>query len=594
MPLESLPAPAHAVVFAILAAALALFAWGRWRYDVVAFSALMLGVVLGVVPVDGAFRGFGHPAVITVAAVLVISRALQNSGLIDRVGALLERVSTVPALQTVALCAVAAGVSGFMNNVGALALLMPVAMQSAENPARVLMPLSFASILGGLMTQIGTPPNIIVATYRDTAMGAPFGLFDFSPVGVPIMLAGLAYLAFAGWRLIPEGRRARASAEDMFEIREYVTEVRVGEDAEVVGKELHELEDELEGEVTAVGLIRGERRILSRVRHEPLRAGDVVIVRADPSAMDKFVEASGLELVPEEDVSEKHLRSEDVALMEAVVPRGAYIEGRTASGVHLRRRFGLNLLALARQGKPVSERLSRVTVRAGDVLLLQGEVDALPDAVRAMGCLPLAARGLKLGRPRQLYLPLGVFAAAVGATAAGLAPVYIAFGVAVALLLLLDLIPAREAYEAIDWPVLVLLGSMIPLGSALETTGGTELIAGAIAGFDETLPAFVLVAAVMVVTMTLSDVMNNAATAVVMAPIAAGIAGELGVSADPFLMATAVGASCAFLTPIGHQNNVLVMGAGGYRFGDYWRMGLPLEILIVVAGVPLILLVWPL
>jgi di/tricarboxylate transporter len=581
------------IVFAILGATLVLFVWGRWRYDVVAFSALITGVLAGVVPMPDAFLGFGHPAVVTVAAVLVISRALQNSGAVEYAAGLLGHATERPLLHIVALCTMAVVLSAFMNNVGALALLMPVAIQTSRNPAAVLMPLSFGSILGGLMTQIGTPPNIVIATYRGTLAGAPFSLFDFSPVGVPVALAGLAFVTLVGWRLLPKDRRGKRAPEELFEIREYITEVRVPEDADLVGKELRELEEGLEEELSAIGLIRGERRILTRVRHEALRPGDVVILRADPATMEKFVSKTKLELVADEEISTKTLRSDEVSLVEAVVPRGAWVEGRTASGLNLRRRYDVNLLALARQGQPVRERLARAVLRAGDVLLLQGETDTLLDTVRSLGCLPLAERGLRLGRSRQLYLPVLVFAAAVAATAAGLAPVHIAFGTAVAALLVLDVVSARQAYEAIDWPVIILLGAMIPLGHALETTGGTDLIARSIAGAAGAVPLFVVVAVVMAVTMTLSDLMNNAATAVVMAPIAAGIAAKLGADPDPFLMATAVGASCAFLTPIGHQNNVLVMGPGGYRFGDYWRMGLPLEALIVLVAVPLILAVWP-
>ncbi len=580
-------------VFVILAAALVLFVWGRWRYDVVAFAALMVGVAAGVVPTSGAFGGFGHPAVVTVAAVLVISRAFQNSGVIERVAAFLGRAAERELLHLTALCVVAAFLSAFMNNVGALALLMPVAVQNARNPATVLMPLSFASILGGLMTQIGTPPNIVIAVYRDSVGATPFSLFDFSPVGVPLAVAGVAFVTLAGWRLLPKDRRGKRAPEELFEIHEYITEVRVTEDSDAVGKELLELEEAEENNVTAIGLIRDDRRILSRVRHERLRAGDIIILRADPATVEKFVGAAGLELVADEEVSTKTLRSDEVSLVEAVVPHGAWIEGRTARSLHLRRRYGVNLLALARQGKPVRERLGNARIRAGDVLLLQGETETLFDAVGSLGCLPLAERGLKLGGPRQIYLPVVVFLAAVGATAVGIAPVHIAFGAAVAVLLVLNLVTARQAYEAIDWPVIILLGAMIPLGHALETSGGTDLIAHGIAGAAGDVPLFVVLALVMVVTMTLSDIMNNVATAVVMAPIAARIAAELGASPDPFLMATAIGASCAFLTPIGHQNNVLVMGPGGYRFGDYWRMGLPLEALIVLLGVPLILAVWP-
>ncbi len=587
--------PDQYLILVVLVAAMALFVWGRWRYDVVAIAALTAAVLVGVVPGEAAFAGFGHPAVITVAAVLVISRALQNSGVLEAAAKGLAWTGGRPLIRIAAFAAIAAVMSAFMNNVGALALLMPLALQSDENPSRLLMPLSFASILGGLATMIGTPPNIIVATYRAEIAGAPFGLFDFSPVGGSVALVGVLFVAFVGWRLIPKDRRARRAPEDLFEIDAYIAEARVPEKSKAVGATPEELESGTDGAVVVLGLERRGRRRMGTLRHEPIEAGDVLVLKADPAELHKFVESSELELPGDEERRKVALGgSDEIAVVEAVVPPGARSEGRTIDSLRLRRRFGVNLLALARQGRTIRERLRDVRLRAGDVVLLQGAADTLPDAISAMGCLPLAERGLKLGRRREMVLPVAVFAAALAATAVGLVPVQIAFVAAVVALVLLGLVTPREVYESVDWPVIVLLGAMIPLGRALETTGATETLAGGVAALSVWLPPIALIAIVMVVTMTLSDIMNNAATAVVMAPIGAGIAQQLGVSADPFLMAVAIGASCAFLTPIGHQNNILVMGPGGYRFGDYWRMGLPLEVLIVALAVPLIAVVWPL
>ncbi len=587
----------HLIVFAVLASAMVLFVWGRWRYDVVAFTALVVAVLAGVVPVAGAFSGFGHPAVITVVSVLVISRALQKSGVIDYVADRLMATAGNDLLHIGALTVLAAVLSAFMNNVGALALLMPVALQTARksdiSPARLLMPLSFASILGGLMTLIGTPPNIIVATYRHDVAGAPFAMFDFSPVGVIVAVAGVAFVVLVGWRLIPHERRGRPAPEDAFEVGDYVTEARITEGSKLIGKSVRQLEILADDEVAVIGLVRDERRFLGNMRQARLRSGDVVTIQADPVELQKVIGAGGLELVGEERLDPEALRSDEVGVAEAVVMPGSRIEGLTARMLHLRRQFGVNLLAVARQGKAFKRRLHHVRFRPGDVLLLQGDVDTLAETVATLGCLPLAQRGLHLGKRPEAFVPLLAFGVALGLTAAGVLPVHVAFAAAVAVLVVVEVVSAREVYESIDWPVIVLLGAMIPLGRALETTGGTDLIATAILGAAGNVNPMVVTALLLIVTMTLSDVMNNAATAVVMAPIAASLAGQLGVNADPFLMTVAVGASCAFLTPIGHQNNVLVMGPGGYRFGDYWRMGLPLEILIVVIAVPTISWVWP-
>jgi len=582
------------IIFAILGLSLVFFMWGRWRYDIVAFTALILAVVGGVVPTDSAFAGFGHPAVITVAAVLVISRALQVSGVISIFADAVVRFARGQGTQMAALSGLGALLSAFMNNVGALALLMPLALRLSERPSAALMPLSFATILGGLVTLIGTPPNIIIATYRADVTGEAFAMFDFAFVGLPIAVIGLVFVLLIGWRLIPSGRASRRSAEEMFDLDCYVIEARLNEDSEFVGKRVSELEALDEDRSIIVGLIRDETRRLMRITHEYLRVGDVLLLRVDPATVDDLVKKAGLTLTGTEHASEEKLRSDEVGIVEAVVQPGSRLEGRSATMLHLRRHFGVALLALAREGQPIQERIARVRLRAGDVLLLQGEEAEMPEALSAMGCLPLATRNLNIGRGGKVLIPVLIFAASVFATVIGWAPVHVSFAGAVVALVLLERISAREAYETIEWPVIVLLGAMIPLGDALQSTGGTQLIADSIVVLAGAIPVFAILGIVLVVTMTLSDLMNNAATAIVMAPISVAIADSLGLNADPFLMAVAIGASCAFLTPIGHQNNVLVMGPGGYKFGDYWRMGLPLEIIIVVVSVPLIMFFWPL
>ncbi len=585
-------------VIAIILGVLALFAFAPLRHDVVAFVALAAAVLVGVVPADGAFLGFAHPATVTVAFVLVLSRALSNAGAVDALVRVMTPASDRPSLQVAGFGMVAAPVSALMNNVGALALLMPAAVQAAAkaklSPATLLMPLSFASILGGMVTLIGTPPNIIVASYRGESVGAPFAMFDYAPVGAVVALTGVAFIALVGWRLIPRERRAAVSPEDLFQIDDYVAEVTVPEGSEAIGKTARQVEKEGDHATTVVALIRKKRRMVATLRTEPLRAGDLLVVEAGPKDIDKFVHAHGLELAEAGGAKSRLLRSDDVALIEAVVPPRSRLDGRTATQVRLRSRYRLNVLAVSRQGRPLRERLRALRFRAGDVLWVQGDPATVAEDVAALGCLPLAERGLKVGKRHQAGLTAAVFAAAVLAAAVGVVPLPIAFAVAVLAVVLLNVVSVRELYDAVDWPVIVLLGAMIPVGGALETTGTTELIAALILDLAAGVAPALVLALLLVVTMTLSDVLNNAATAVIAAPIALGIAQALGVSPDPFLMAVAVGASSAFLTPIGHQNNTLIMGPGGYRFGDYWRLGLPLEVLIVVVSVPMILWVWPL
>lgn len=584
-------------LFCILAVALGLFIWGRLRYDVVAVLALLAAVLLGTVPADEAFLGFGHPAVVTVAAVLVLSRALRDSGLAERAARRLQGVSKRPTSHVLAFSGLTAALSGFMNNVGAAALMLPIAVRSAfdagRSPSQLLMPLSFASLLGGLVTLIGTPPNIIIANVRAEETGQAFGMFDFAPVGLAVALAGLVFIALIGWRLLPTRVQARQRMEDLFHIEDYTTEVQLPKGSRFVGKRIAELEAEAQGNVAVVALIRRGDRMLAPTGYLRLMAEDILVLEADTTSLDRLVKGAGLTLVGAAPMTIKELRSDRVGVLEAVVMPGSRVVGRTPRGLLLHSHYGLNLLGVARQGRTITERLGQVRLQAGDVLLLQGEREEMPETFAALGCLPLAERGLGLGRRRlQAAAPLA-FAAAVALIVLGLLPPQIAFVLAVLALVMLGQLGPRQIYEAIDWSVVVLLGAMLPVGMALATTGGSAIIAAPILALGGTLPMVLIIALLMVVTMLLSDVMNNAATAVLMAPIGMTVAEGLGASVDPFLMAVAIGASSTFLTPIGHQSNLLVMGPGGYRFSDYWRMGLPLDVLIVAIASPLILVVWP-
>ena len=587
-------------MLALLAGILALFVWGRWRYDLVAFSALLLTVVLGLVEPVAAFQGFGHPAVITVAAVLILSRALSGSALIALLSQHLDQHGGRRAsVQIGALGGITSILSAFINNVGALALFMPVALRAARRaehaPGLVLMPLAFAAILGGLVTLIGTPPNIIVATYRAETTGEAFAMFDFAPVGLPVAMVGVLFVAFIGWRLIPRARREGGPAPRIIEIDDYLTELRVPPGSSLVGKGPRQLQAIFEAQsAQLLELIRERERVPLTAWRGRVKRGDILVVGAAPEDIAETIQTLDLELVGAAPKDARPSGSEDLALVEAVVSPEGMIERRTASGLSLRSRYGLDLLAVSRQGRRIRGRLHTVRFRAGDVLLIQGPESQMPALLARLGCLPLVDRGIRIGGTGQAWAPVGIFVAAMAAASVGLVAPPIALGIAAMAMLFLKVISLREAYDSINWPVIVLLGSMLPIGGALETTGTTALITDAILGSGEALSPVLVLVLVMVVTMTLSDIVNNAATAVIMAPIGVGLAERLGTNADPFLMAVAIGASCAFLTPIGHQNNTLVMGPGGYRFGDYWRMGLPLELLIVALSIPLILVVWPL
>lgn len=585
---------AEAFVFAVLAAALVLFLWGRWRYDIVAVLALLAVGLAGVLPRDQLFLGFGHPAVVTVAAVLVVSRGLANAGIVDALARLLSWTGGRVFLQAALLALVTAVASAFMNNVGALALIMPVAIRLARDggypPSRVLMPMAFASLLGGLVTLVGTPPNIIIAQLRQDLDGNAFLMFDFTPVGGLVAVAGLAFMFLGGLFLVPK-RDVRDTA-DLFRIEDYLTEVRVPADTDAVGGSVGEL---VEGaDVLVIRIVRGDHAVPVVRPAETVVEGDVLVVEASAEALGAWIERRGLEFVASEGVEQRLREAGEVTVLEAVVLPDAMIAGRSPSTARVRTRHGVNVLAVSRQGERIVERLGDVTFRAGDVVLLEGPAGVVEEAVSDMGLLPLAEREISLRVPRRLLEGSAIFGGAVAASAVGVVPVEVAFVGTAVLMVLTGLIPLRQVYTSIDWPVIVLLGAMLPVGTALETTGGASRIAGVLLGVGSDLPMTATLGLLVAVTMLLSNVINNAAATVLMAPVAVRLASGLGASADPFLMGVAVGASCAFLTPIGHQSNTLVMGPGGYRFSDYWRLGLPLSLLVGAAAVFLIPRFWPL
>jgi di/tricarboxylate transporter len=580
----------------ILAATFALFIWGRWRYDIVAVLALLAVVFSSLLPADQAFQGFAHPAVLTVAAVLVIGRALQNAGIVDVVISAIAPLRGRATLQIAAQTLAVAALSAFMNNVGALALLMPVALRNAHRggypPAKSLMALAFGSLLGGLTTLIGTPPNLIVSLYRQEQLGRAFGMFDFTPVGLVVAVAGVTFVITIGWRLLPLDRQSSEAAQP-FKIEDYVTEVSVPDGAKADGATVWEVEGMAHDEITILGIIRNQTRRLAPAGYQRIEAGDVVILRGDTDALKNVIDAGGLKLITDERVGPEDLKSEDVDIVEAVVSPRSPLVGRTPIAMRLRTVYGLNLVALAREGRRVAERLGETSIHSGDVLMLQGPRKEMPDTLATLQCLPLAERDHGLGRPRRLITAAGVFAAAIALTMSGMLPVHVSFVAAATALILFNVIKPDEAYEAIDWPVIVLIAAMIPVGSALNSSGATALIADTVLSVTHGLGTIWVMVVLLVATMLLTDVINNNATAVLMAPIAITLAGRLGANVDAFLMLVAIGSSCAFLTPIGHQSNTLVMEPAGYRFGDYWRMGLPLDILIVAVTIPMILLVWP-
>jgi di/tricarboxylate transporter len=584
-------------LLALLVVIFGLLLWGRVRYDVVAFGALLVAYVGGVIPKGEVFAGFAHPATVIIALVLIISRGLYRSGAIEVLARHLVDASRGLRLHIAVMSSIAAALSAVMNNVAALALLMPVDMQAAakakRSPALTLMPLSFASILGGMVTLIGTPPNVVIATFREEALGAPYRMFDFAPVGLVVAIVGVSYVALIGWRLIPVERSAHDSASDLMDLQGYIAEGKVKKGAKAIGLRLRDLQTLADDDdINLLGLVRRGKRLRGAARDAVIREGDVVVLEGAPQAIERCLPAVGLEYAG----ADKHegVASDTIDLVEVVVPEGARIAGRSAVEIRLLYRHAVTLLGVSRNGERFRDRVRKLNIQPGDILLLVGPSRHLPDVVEWLGCLPLADRGIQALQRRKAWAAVLAFAAAVVAASVGLVYLPVALGAVVVIYVLLRIVPLSGLYEAVEWPIIVLLGCLIPIGTALEATGATSLIAKVLVGWSQGLSVVAVLAILMIVTMTLSDVLNNVATALIVAPIGVEMARYLDVNPDAFLMAVAVAASCAFLTPIGHKNNTIIMGPGGYRFGDYWRMGLPLEILVVAVGIPMILVFWPL
>ena len=419
-------------------------------------------------------------------------------------------------------------------------------------------------------------------------------MFDFSPVGLVVAVVGIFFLGTIGWRFLPKDRLAKSATDDLYDIDDYVAECIIPQGSAAVGKTVKEIDDVAETcDVRLAGLIRNGKRILRLSRTRVLEAEDILILKTEPKELDEFSHKLSLE-IKGGDHDKSLFSNDDVTLSEAVVSADSRIIGRKIGEIRLKSRSALNLLGVSRQGKNIRNQLHELVFQPGDILLLQGDNDSMSKSMDRLGMLPLAARGFNMGKRQHAGIAILLLAGAIGAAATGLTSLTIALSIAGLGMVLFNIIPLRDLYNTVDWPVIVLVGSMIPIGGALETTGTTDLIAAGILDLAAGNSAFFVMALLFIVTMTLSDLMNNVATAVMMAPIAVSMANSLGSNPDAFLMAVAVSSSCAFFTPIGHKNNALIMGPGGYKFGDYWRMGLPLEIIITIVALPMIALVWPL
>ncbi|MGI4801131.1 MAG: SLC13 family permease [Janthinobacterium lividum] len=582
-------------ILLVCAGALVLLAWGRWRFDVVGLLALVAAVLCGAVPADGAFAGFADPAVPAIAAVLVISAAIRNSGLLDAPLRLLAVLPRVTGVEVGALGAIAAALSAVMNNHDAAAALLPAARatvrRSRRSPAPLVAALGAASLLGGLITVVGTPPNLLVASLRRQVTGAPFGVFDFAAVGGLLAVAGVVFLA-VGWRLLPRDQRQDRDEESSLVGESYTSEVAVPEGSPLVGRTIAALRAGADRDIAVSAIIREDyRRFVPRGDSE-IAAGDVLVLNCEPDALQRLMERSGSLIVGGHGTA--GLDPERIGVVEAVVSPGSELIGVSPGEIGLDDRYRVSLLAIGRRGGNLAARLRRTKLRAGDVLVLQGELDVMGPTLTALGCLTLAERRLRLGRQRQIALPALLMAGALALAAAGFLPLAVALLCAVALLVVLRVATMGEVYGSVAWPMVVLFGTLLPVSAALRRSGAADVLASHAATLLDGVPAAWSVVLTLVLALALTPLVNGAATVLMLGPVAAGLAARLGLSADPYLMAVAVGASCDFLTPTGSRGNILSLGLDRTAARPPWRLALSLTAVVAAVGVPAILFFWPL
>ena len=573
---------------------LGFFIWSKFRYDALAAGALVILIILGVIPANQAFDGFAHPAVITVALVLIISQGLKNSGLTGLVGKVIGGRSFTKFQFLISLLFIAAILSSFINNIGALAILLPITLNICQkmnwHPSRFLMPLAFACILGGMNTTIGTPPNIIISEYKSTISDSGFNFFDFSYVGLAITVLSIFFISIIGNKFI-QLRDDGGSGSSLIDLKGYLFEVEVNESSPAIGMTLSAFKKEAGEDTDVLGIVNetgGVKKVKNNLR---IKAGQILVIKTPPDDISSILDVFDFS-IPKELHS---FDDDDLEEIEAMITPGSRLIGRKYEFFLKLAYEELNLLGLWRKGAKYRTRLTRETFKAGDVLLLgvrDLDEEDVTNKIKHLGLMPLMQRELQTIPSRSRLLKgLIFFMVSIILVALNILPTAAAFLLCVLGFARIKIIDSNF-YRDIDWPIIIMLAAMIPIGTALQTTGLSDVISSNISLLAADMSLFWLLFLILIITMATTDIINNAATAVIMAPISAGIGLELGYAIEPFLMVVAVGASCAFLTPIGHQCNTVVMGPGNYKFTDYWRLGLPLDMLIIIISIPMILFVW--
>jgi di/tricarboxylate transporter len=588
----------YILLLIVLGATFILFVLNKVRYDFVALGALVTLVFLGIIPSEEMFSGFADTAVITIVGIFVFSKGLVNSGLIDYISNKVLGLSKKPGIELFILMVLTVLLSGFINNIAAISLMVPIALRIAKThkmaPSIFLLPLAFSSLLGGLSTSIGTPANIIISAERAKIVGEPFSLFDFAFVGYPLAILGVLFSLFIGWHLLPK-RRKGGLENELFEIKDYVAEVMISPESLCADKNLYSTKSPTAKNIHILKLIRDDETVESPSQYEILRVGDILLLQSDSEMLETFLDEMKLQLIGTKAISEELLTVDDeIETMEVVVEHNSSVIGKSFRELDIRSVYGINLLAVARENETIYTRLADTIFKAGDVLLLRGKADTLSEAIKSLGVLPLRAHDLHIGEPKQIVLALFITVGVILSSSLLLVPVHLAFILAVMTMVMTGILRIQQVYNAIEWKIVVLIGSLITIGHAFEATGSANYVAHILLENLENLSPLLIIGSMLLLVTLISNTVDGVAVAVVFAPIAILLAAGLDASPDPFLMAVSIGASTGLLTPFGAQPNALVMTPGGYKFSDYTKAGGLLSIIIVLVATPLILYFWPL
>ena len=580
-------------VLGIVGIALVLFLRNRIRYDIVALLVMLAIIATGVMSYADVFANFGHPVVIIIASMYIMSEAFVRSGIVDIIVNRFTFLYTQPIIGLSFLIILVTFLSAFVNNAGALAMTIPIAIHLAKRSdtsiALFLLPLAFASHLGGFTTLIGSPRNILISDFRESVTGTPFAMFDFMYVGGAIAFVSVIFLITIAWRLIPVRKSAITNTTTP---KTYTTEVQVPEQSKAVYMTIEKFEKTCKDTIKILSIHR-ENEQIEPVSSLEILKDDNLIISGKIDSLTQYTKRFNLNLSGLRAKEMFVTNEDDYTTTEAIVPPYTKIIGNTWNNIPLQKRFGTNFIGIYRRNSELTSKLGDTTLWPNDILLLSGRSTSINETISSLKLLPIANPEIAFGQNNSVLITISLIAGAIAIASFNIIPIAVIFLATSLLFILLKLVTLRQAYESIDQTVLILLAGMITLGDALQQSGAAESIAQFLLGLNSFITPIFMLIIVLVISIILSDFMNSMASAVVMAPIAILVATSMELSVDPFLIAVAVGSSCAFLTPIGHESNTMVMRQGGYTFYDYFKVGLPLEILVIITSVPLIIHFWP-